>query len=51
MDNGPVLRIFPSAIFFAIFWQIAKKSDSLYDYDTLYKLWMNRMNIGRGAEF
>ncbi len=28
-----------------------QKSGSLYDYDTLYKVWMNRMEIGRGAEF
>ncbi len=27
-----------------------QKSDSLYDYDTLYKVWMNRMKIGRGVE-
>ncbi len=26
-------------------------SDSLYDYDILYKVWMKWMKIGRGAEF
>ncbi len=31
-------------------WQIAKKSDDLYDYDTLYKVWMNGMKIVTGAE-
>ena len=39
---GPVLSKFQSAIIYK-FWQIAKKSDSLYDYDTLYKVWMNRI--------
>ena len=28
-----------------------KKNGSLYDYDTLYKVWMNQMKIGSGAEF
>ncbi len=47
---GPVLRKFQSAIIFAIFGR-SPESDSLYDYHTLYKVWMNRMKIGRGAEF
>ncbi len=36
---------------FCNFGQIAKKSDSLYDYNTLYKVWMNRMKSGRGEKF
>ncbi len=28
-----------------------QKSDSLYNYHTLYKVWMNQMKIGRGTEF
>ncbi len=36
---------------FCKFWQIAIISDSLYGYDILYKVRMNRMKIGRGAEF
>ena len=36
---------------FCNFWPIAKKSDSLHDYDALYKVWMNRMKIGSGEEF
>ncbi len=47
---GPVLRKFQSAIILQ-FLADRQKSDSLYDYDTLYKVWMNRMKIGRGAEF
>ncbi len=46
----PVLRKFQSAIIFAILAD-RQKSDSLYDYDTLYKVWMNWMKIGRGTEF
>ncbi len=42
---GPALRKFQNAIIFAIFGR-PPKSDSLYDYDTLYKVWMNRMKIG-----
>ncbi len=34
---GHVLRKFQSAIFFHFFGQLAINSDSLYDYDTLYK--------------
>ncbi len=37
---GPVLRIFQSAIIFAILAD-RQKRDILYDYDTLYKVWMN----------
>ncbi len=48
---GPVLRKISKCHKFCKFWQMAKKSDSLYDYDTLHKLWMNRMNILRGDEF
>ncbi len=47
---GPVLRKFESDISFPISGR-SQKSDSLYDYDTLYEVWMNRMKIGRGAEF
>ncbi len=28
----------------------SQKSDSLYDYDTLCKVWMSRVKIVRGAE-
>ncbi len=28
-----------------------QKSDILYDYDTLYKVWINQMKIGRGEDF
>ncbi len=28
-----------------------QKCDSLNDYDTLYKVWFNRMKIGSGADF
>ncbi len=47
---GSVLRKMSKCHNFCNFWQIAK-SDNLYDYGTLYKVWMNRMKIGRGAEF
>ncbi len=43
------LRKFQSAISFAILAD-HQTSDSLYDYDTLYKVWMNRRKIRRGAE-
>ena len=38
---------FQNAIIFAIFARRQKKSD----YDTLYKVWVNQMKIGREAEF
>ena len=47
---GPVLRKFQSAIFLQ-FLPDRQKRDSLYDYDTLYKVSMNWMKIARGAEF
>ena len=48
---GPVLRKISKCHIFLQFLADRQKSDSLYDYDSLYKVWMNRMKIGRGAEF
>ncbi len=45
---GPVLRKFQSAIILQ-FLADRQKSDNLYDYDTLYKVWMNQMKIGRST--
>ncbi len=43
---GLLLRKFQSAIFLQ-FLADRQKSDSLHDYDTLYKAWMNRMKMER----
>ncbi len=40
---------FKMPYFLAIFG--GQKSDGLYDYDTLFTVWMNQMKIERGAEF
>ncbi len=48
---GPAYRIFQNAIIFGRLPKKVTACDSLYDYDTLYKVWMNRMKIGRGTEF
>ena len=45
---GPVLRKMSKRHNFAIFGR-SPKSHSLYDYGTLYKVWMNQMEITRGA--
>ncbi len=45
---SPVLTKNSYAIFYAIFGR-SPKSNSLYDYNTLYKVWMNRMKSGRGV--
>ncbi len=42
-------EIYQKAIIFAILAD-RPQSDSLYDYDALYKVWMNRMKIERRAE-
>ncbi len=46
-----LLKEFSKCHNFWNFWPIAETSDNLYDYDTLYKVWMNRMKIGTGADF
>ena len=48
---GAALGIFQNAIIFLQFLDDRQKSDSLYDYDTLYKVWRNWMKIGRGVDF